>query len=149
MVSYRADGYGYVMKIGLFEASQNGADIDYRFLRAKVLSAWRSGEVNVSELCDAQAELRRNAEFCGQPLNSACPVCEAAELVAVTYVFGPRLPSHGRCVTSARELRRLRSRKQTSQAYIVEVCKRCGWNHLLLRQLIGVSHIDNVENFGA
>ncbi|MEZ5166145.1 MAG: hypothetical protein R2695_06530 [Acidimicrobiales bacterium] len=35
-------------------------------------------------------------------------ICEAEALVEVTYVFGPRLPKHGRCVTSDKELRRPR-----------------------------------------
>ena len=51
-------------------------------------------------------------------------------LVVVTYVFGPRLPSAGRCVTSSAELRALAARRGSFAAYEVEVCTGCRWNHL-------------------
>ena len=132
----------------LTQAAAGSSDIDYRLLRATVLQAWRDGKVGVAELCDAQLELRRNAEFCGRSIDSPCPVCEALELVEVTYVFGPRLPSHGRCVTTKKEMIRLKARKQTSQAYAVEVCKRCGWNHLLKSYLLGGTRLDSADKVG-
>ena len=33
-----------------------------------------------------------------------CPICELETMVHVSYVFGSRLPAHGRCVTSQAEL---------------------------------------------
>jgi hypothetical protein len=65
-----------------------------------------------------------------------CPICIDDNVVLVTYVFGPRLPSHGRCVTKPNELeefRRLsqRSGAQDYTAYVVEACRSCAWHHLL------------------
>ncbi len=131
------DGYCVGVKMGLTQAFGGDAGIDFRLMRETALAAWRNGKVSVSELCDAQPELRRNAEFCGRPLDLPCPVCESDGLVEVTYVFGPRLPGHGRCVTSDKEMTRLNVRKHESRGYVVEVCTHCGWNHLIRSRLLG------------
>ena len=126
------------MKMGLTEAATGrGAGIDYRLAREATLKAWRDGDLSTEQVCDAQRELRRNAEFCGVDLGSECPVCERARLVEVTYVFGPRLPKHGRCVTSDKEMARIAARKSVSQGYVVEVCTDCGWNHLTRSRAFG------------
>ena len=137
--------------MGLTQAVGGDAGIDYRLMREMTLSAWRDGKVGISELCDAQPELRRNAEFCGRPLELPCPVCETDGLVEVTYVFGPRLPGHGRCVTSDKEMTRLNARKQPSRGYVVEVCNHCGWNHLTKSRSVGgcaVEAVEGVEGVG-
>lgn len=125
------------VKMGLTQALAGEAGIDYRLMRETTLAAWRRGEAGVSELCDAQPELLRNAEFCGRRLESPCPVCGSDGLVEVTYVFGPRLPGHGRCVTSDKEMTRLDARKQELRGYVVEVCTDCGWNHLMRSRSLG------------
>lgn len=113
------------------------APVDYRLARAATLRAWKSGQVGRHDVCDAQRELHRNAEFCGKPAGHPCPVCGHAGLVEVTYVFGPWLPKHGRCVTTAAEMQRLQKRASTSTGYVVEVCTDCGWNHLVRRYTLG------------
>ena len=118
------------------------AAVDYRLARAATLRDWRSGKLGRHEVCDAQRELQRNAEFCGQPTGRSCPVCEALTdtgplLVEVTYVFGSRLPKHGRCITTRAEMQRLQHRASVSTGYVVEVCTVCGWNHLVRRFTLG------------
>ncbi|MCY3645277.1 MAG: DUF5318 family protein [Acidimicrobiaceae bacterium] len=132
------------------------AAVDYRLARAATLRAWRSGQLGRHEVCDAQRELQRNAEFCGQPTGRSCPVCDSegavggleaerpvsaanksGNLVEVTYVFGSRLPKHGRCVTTRAEMQRLQHRVSVSTGYVVEVCTVCGWNHLVRRFTLG------------
>jgi hypothetical protein len=115
----------------------DGAGIDYRLVREATLKAWRDGALTRAQICDAQRELRRNAEFCGEIIDRPCPVCEEQDLVEVTYVFGPRLPKHGRCVTSDKELARIDARQCESQGYVVEVCVDCGWNHLTRSRQLG------------
>ncbi|MEQ8841570.1 MAG: DUF5318 family protein [Acidimicrobiales bacterium] len=127
------------VKMGLTEAVRGHAGIDYRLAREATLSAWRDGDLSTAQVCDAQRELRRNAEFCGVDLGTPCPVCAADDLVEVTYVFGPRLPKHGRCVTSDKEMARISARKSVSQGYVVEVCTTCGWNHLTRSRALGGS----------
>jgi len=123
-------------KLGLRDVADHGG-IDYRLAREQTLVAYRNGDLTQAQICDAQDELLRNAEFCGTAAKRDCPVCEQDTLVEVTYVFGPRLPKHGRCVTSDRELARISARKSSCQAYLVEVCPECGWNHLNQSQAIG------------
>jgi len=113
------------------------ADVDYRLLREATLRAWRSGEASRDQVCDAQRELHRNAQFCGAATEEPCPICEQELLVEVTYVFGPRLPSHGRCVTTAKEMARLEARKSPGTGYVVEVCTACGWNHMVRSRQVG------------
>ena len=55
---------------------------------------------------------------------------EEADLVDVTFVFGSRLPSGGRCVATQTELTRYWRRKEPVVCYVIEVCTECSWNHL-------------------
>ena len=55
----------------------------------------------------------------------------------VTYVFGPRLPPFGRCVTTKKELAQLDRRRDELTAYLVEVCPECSWHHLLRTAPLG------------
>ena len=105
-------------------------DIDYRLARLSVLNEYRSGVLSREDVCDAHPELRRAAAEYSTPTTEECPICEEGTLANVSYVFGPRLPSHGRCINSLAELERIRKRKGTFTCYIVEVCPECAWNHL-------------------
>lgn len=92
----------------------------------------RLGRLRREEVCDAHPELIRAAVNVGTETSTTCPICELANLRIVTYVFGHRLPAHGRCVTSAAELRRLAQRPDgEATAYMVEACPGCRWHHLL------------------
>ena len=119
-------------------------EIDYRLARRRVLAAYRAGEVARHEICDAHPELRRAGAELGSPTNRPCPVCERLPtsgpkrtVVQVTYVFGPRLPAFGRCISKPTELARLAERKGEHTAYVVEVCPECAWNHLVRAYLLG------------
>ena len=104
--------------------------IDYRLTRNRVLRSFRAGEVGEDEICDAQSELLRVAGSCSEPAPERCPVCADRTLRIVRFVFGPRLPSGGRAVSSEIELRRLAARSGEHRCYVVEVCTGCRWNHL-------------------
>lgn len=105
-------------------------EIDYRLTRRNLISEYRKGRLAQHEVCDAHPELMRAAREIADPSAEPCPICEQANLVLVTYVFGPKLPAHGRCITSKAELRALARRPGEHAAYVVEVCPECGWNHL-------------------
>ncbi len=122
---------------GPLGATDDIAVVDYTLARAATLRAWRAGELARYEVCDARRELQRNAQFCGSPTGRRCPVCDETELVEVIYVFGARLPKHGRCVTTRAEMKRLRNRISVATGYVVEVCTSCGWNHLVRRLALG------------
>ena len=105
-------------------------EIDYRLARQSVISEYRKGRLARHEVCDAHPELRRAAEQVGEPTSQRCPICEDGNVVLVSYVFGPRLPAHGRCVTTKAELRALSQRSGSFSCYVIEVCPSCYWNHL-------------------
>jgi hypothetical protein len=110
--------------------SDTPGQIDYRLARQALISEFRKGRLAQHEVCDAHPELIRNARYCSEPSRITCPICEDAKLVLVTYVFGPRLPASGRCVTSKGELQSLARKAGDFSAYVVEVCPGCSWNHL-------------------
>ena len=112
-------------------ASGQPGEINYRLARQALISEYRKGRLAQHEVCDAHPELMRNARSCAQPSNVKCPICAADKLVMVTYVFGPRLPASGLCITSRKELLSLSQNKAGDfAAYVVEVCTACCWNHL-------------------
>lgn len=111
-------------------SSEGPGEIDYRLARQSVISEYRKGRLARHEVCDAHPELVRAAREVGERSSRVCPICEDENVVLVSYVFGPRLPSHGRCITSRDELRRLAKRSGSFSCYVVEVCPGCSWNHL-------------------
>lgn len=113
------------------------AAVDFRLARNAVLSEVKRGRLRPVDVCDAHPELLRAAKNIGRPTSESCQVCDKAELVHVTYVFGPRLPSQGRCVDTAAEMRRLDRRPEDLACYVVEVCPACSWNHLVRRVPLG------------
>ena len=105
-------------------------EIDYRLARRSLISEFKKGRLAQHEVCDAHPELRRAAQECSEATSMVCPICEDDHVVLVSYVFGPRLPAHGRCITSKAELRKLAKRSGEFACYVVEVCPSCSWNHL-------------------
>lgn len=105
-------------------------EIDYRLARQRLLSELRKGRIARQEVCDAHPELVRAARNVGEATEQLCPVCQAANVVLVSYVFGPRMPPQGRCVTTKAELTKLRRGSAELACYVVEVCPACSWNHL-------------------
>lgn len=105
-------------------------EIDYRMARRALISEYRKGRLAQHEVCDAHPELVRAARECSEPTERECPICEEHNVVFVTYVFGPRLPSHGRCITNKSEMKAISKRSGEFAAYVVEVCPACRWNHL-------------------
>ena len=114
----------------LVEAHPSG-EISFLLERNRVLRQYERGEVTRHDICDAHPELIRAANHYSEHTNDPCPVCDKEAIRIVSYVFGPRLPSHGRCVNSSGDFDRIRRRKGTFTCYRVEVCAQCSWNHLL------------------
>jgi hypothetical protein len=111
--------------------------IDYRLVRRHVVAEYHRGRLSRTDVCDAHPELLRAARNVGVATTQPCPICEDAELVHVSFVFGPRLPSHGRCISSRDELQKLARRPDDMACYVVEVCPSCSWNHLTRTFLLG------------
>ncbi len=105
--------------------------VDHRMARRHLINEFRRGRLRPDQVCDAHPELIRAATNVGAPASVPCPICQEPALRLVTYVFGPRLPAHGRCVSTAAELAKLDVRTDEFTAYVVEACVECRWHHLL------------------
>lgn len=107
------------------------AVVDHRLARRHIINEFRRGRLRQDQVCDAHPELIRAARNVGAESRATCPICQAAKLRLITYVFGARLPNHGRCVSSAPEMAALNKRSDELTAYVVEACVECRWHHLL------------------
>lgn len=107
------------------------AVVDHRLERLALINEYRRGRLRREQLCDAHPELIRAARNVGTPSRVLCPICAETNLTLVTYVFGPRLPAHGRCVTTKKDLAQFDDRSDDLDAYVVEACVSCRWHHLL------------------
>jgi len=114
---------------GAGSASGRGT-VDHRLARQHLVNEYRRGRLGQDQVCDAHPELIRAAANVGTKVSVSCPICAQDELRLVTYVFGARLPAHGRCVSTARELAQLDRRRDELTAYVVEACVGCRWHHL-------------------
>src|SRR5437588_2330405 len=95
-------------------------EVDYRLARNMVVSEFKRGRLSRLDVCDAHPELLRAARNCGAATGEDCPICEDAEVVHVSFVFGPRLPAHGRCISDGKELVQLSRRREEPACYVVE-----------------------------
>ena len=119
------------MSIGVLRGAGDArGQIDHRLARQHLINEYRRGRLRQDQVCDAHPELIRAATNVGTPIEQPCPICEGRELKLVTYVFGARLPAHGRCVSTAKELAVLNRRRDELNAYVVEACIDCHWHHL-------------------
>jgi hypothetical protein len=119
------------MTFGVGSLRGNGAVVDHRLSRRHLINEFRRGRLRQDQVCDAHPELIRAARNIGAPASIACPICDEQHLKLVTYVFGPKLPSHGRCVSTAKELQALNARPDELTAYVVEACVSCKWHRVL------------------
>ncbi len=105
--------------------------VDHRLARRALINEYRRGRLRQDQVCDAHPELIRAARAVGQRTATNCPICAEDRLSLVTYVFGPRLPKHGRCVATTAELAQFHRRPEEYAAYVVEACCTCRWHHLV------------------
>ncbi|MHB1508297.1 MAG: DUF5318 family protein [Acidimicrobiales bacterium] len=110
--------------------------IEYRLMRESVVSQYRRGRLGRLDVCDAQPELLRVARNVGRETTTTCPICADAKLVHVSFAFGPRLPSSGRALVPG-EIVELTRNEGEFACYVVEVCTKCCWNHLLRMFTVG------------
>lgn len=122
---------------GVVDRGRLAGQVDYRLARNSVVSEFRRGRLSRLDVCDAHPDLLRAAVNVGEDSREDCPICESAKVRLVSYLFGPRLPPSGTCVSSKRELARLTQGAKDLACYVVEVCPSCSWNHLAQAFTIG------------
>lgn len=111
-------------------ADRPAGAVDYRMARLALVDEYKRGRIARHEVCDAHPALRRAAEHIAHKTSELCPICEDAFVVLVTYAFGPHLPKTGYAVESREDMDKVRRMTTECTCYVVEVCARCGWNHL-------------------
>ena len=116
---------------------RGAAIVDHRLARRHLINEFRRGRLRQDQVCDAHPELIRAAKNIGTPASIPCPICTESSLRLVTYVFGSRLPAHGKCVSTAADLAKLAARPDDLTAYVVEACIDCRWHHLLRALPVG------------
>ena len=111
--------------------------VDYSLQKRALLREVYAGRVGTYEVCDASPYLLSAARFHGEPTEQRCPVCRRENLTNVHYVYGDELKRSAGQARSRVELPVLAMSVREVQVYVVEVCRGCGWNHLVEQYLIG------------
>lgn len=113
------------------------ADVDYALQRQSLLRDVHSGKVDAAEVCDASPYLVSATKFHGEQTTQRCPICRREYLWLVHYIFGDELRSSAGQARSRAELAMLARGYRHFDVYVVEVCRGCGWNHLINRFALG------------
>jgi Family of unknown function (DUF5318) len=111
--------------------------VDYSLQKRSVLRQVYAGRVGVYEVCDASPYLKNAARFHGEPTEVRCPVCRRENLIHVHYIYGDELKQSAGQARKLAELPVLAMTLREFQVYVVEVCRGCGWNHLVEQYLLG------------
>ena len=111
--------------------------VDYSLQRRALLRDVYAGRVGTYEVCDASTYLLSAARYHGEATEERCPVCRRENLTHVHYVYGDELKQSAGQARSRVELPVLAMSVREIQVYLVEVCRGCGWNHLVEQFLLG------------
>ena len=105
--------------------------VDHALARRALLQQVRSGRCGTAEVCDASPYLQRAALEWGRHTERRCPVCAVDRLWEIDWVYGDALGDGDGTARSARGVALLAAARPDFAVYEVEVCQRCGWNHLV------------------
>jgi hypothetical protein len=111
--------------------------VDYALRRRALLREVYAGRVGTYEVCDASPYLLSAAKFHGDPTDDRCPVCRREYLTNVHYIYGDELKQSAGQARRLAELPVLAMTFGEFRVYVVEVCRSCGWNHLVEQYLLG------------
>ena len=111
--------------------------VDYALQRRALLADVHAGRVPVAEVCDASPYLLQAARFHGDPSDVTCPVCRKERLTLVSWIFGDTLRQAAGTARRRDELDRLATAHGDFSVHVVEVCRSCRWNHLVLSYVLG------------
>lgn len=110
--------------------------IDYAMQRRAALRGLVRGGLR-DDICDADPMLLRTAKYHGEPTQRPCPVCRTEPLTELTYTFGAEMGETSGRVRATADLAELAYEYGAFRVYRVEVCRRCGWNHLVVSYVLG------------
>lgn len=116
--------------------------VDFSLRRRALLREVGSGRVGTYEVCDASPYLKSAAKFHGEPTDRLCPVCRKENVTLVHYIYGDELRQSSGQARRLAELSVLAMTLREFNVYVVEVCRSCGWNHLVEQYLLGRDGLD-------
>jgi hypothetical protein len=122
--------------------------VDYSLQKRALLRELLSGRIGTHEVCDASPYLKNAARFHGEPSEIRCPVCRRENLTLVHYIYGDELRQSAGQARTLAELPVLAMTFREFQVYVVEVCRACGWNHLVEQYLLGRDGLTNSPSAG-
>ena len=111
--------------------------ISFALARRSALEAMRRGGAFNSDYCDADPGLLRAAKYHGEAAGRHCPVCRRTDLVEVTWVFGAQLGPLSGSARSSAQLAQMAHEHGSFRVHVVEVCRHCAWNHLMISFSLG------------
>lgn len=111
--------------------------VDYALQRRALLADVHAGRVGTDDVCDAGPYLVRAARFHGESTDQICPVCTRDQLSLVSWIFGDSLKHASGSARNVAELDELADRYDDFTVYVVEVCRTCRWNHVVLSYVLG------------
>jgi hypothetical protein len=110
--------------------------VDYSMKRRAALQGLVRGGLR-EDICDADPMLLRTAKYHGEPTGRSCPVCRRNPLTRLTYTFSPEMGELSGRVRAKDELNSLAHEYGAFRVYVVEVCRTCHWNHLVVSYVLG------------
>jgi len=111
--------------------------VDYTLRRHALLREVRAGRVATGEVCDASPYLVRASVYFGDVTEQRCPICRREPLWQVHYIYGDELGASAGQARARAELPVLAMSYPAFDVYLVEVCRGCGWNHLVQKFVLG------------
>jgi hypothetical protein len=117
--------------------------VDFSLRRRALLREVHSGRVGTYEVCDASPYLKSAAKFHGEPTDERCPICRQENLTNVHYIYGDELKQSSGQARRFAELPVMAMTLREFHVYVVEVCRGCGWNHLVEQYLLGRDGLDD------
>lgn len=116
--------------------------VDFSLRRRALLRDLYAGRVSVHEVCDASPYLKSAARYHGEQTEDRCPVCRRENVTYVHYIYGDELRQSAGQARPVAELSLLATTVSEFHVYVVEVCRGCGWNHLVEQYLLGRGDAD-------
>lgn len=111
--------------------------ISFALARRGALEKMRRGGAFNSDYCDADPMLLRAAKYHGEAAGRACPVCRRPDLLEVTWVFGAQLGPLSGSARAQAQLAQMATEHGSFRVHVVEVCRHCTWNHLVISYSLG------------
>lgn len=112
--------------------------VDHALQRRHALASLVLTATGASDQLDPHPHLLRAARYHGVPAGEPCPWCrDRRSLVHLNYVYGDELGPYSGRLRTERELVAMAREHGFFRVYLVEVCPKCHWNHLVRSYVLG------------